>query len=98
MIGSTETMRICAKGHKYYKSSDCPTCPQCEAARAPAAGFLSTIVAPARRALEREGISTLPELSRYSEKEILQLHGMGPSTLPKLRNALREARLTFRKK
>jgi hypothetical protein len=26
-----KTLRICEKGHRYFKSSDCPTCPKCEA-------------------------------------------------------------------
>ena len=58
----------------------------------------SLLVAPARRALEREGITTLMQLSKYSEGEILELHGMGPSTIPKLRSALKAKGLTFRKK
>jgi hypothetical protein len=29
----------CANGHVFYKSSDCPTCPKCQAARKPADGF-----------------------------------------------------------
>ena len=57
----------------------------------------SLLAAPARRALEREGIVTLRQLSQYSEGEILQLHGMGPSTIPKLRSALKAKGLTFRK-
>jgi uncharacterized protein YdhG (YjbR/CyaY superfamily) len=56
----------------------------------------SLLVAPARRALEREGINTLLQLSKYSEGEILELHGMGPSTIPKLRSALKAKGLTFR--
>jgi len=39
---------------------------------------------------------TLQQLSAYSEKEILQLHGMGPASLPKLRAALQEYGLSFR--
>ena len=56
--------------------------------------FLS---APARRALEREGIHTLTQLSQYTEKDILALHGVGPSSLPKMRAALKNEKLTFRK-
>ena len=58
--------------------------------------FLSQIAAPARRALEREGITTLRKLSQWTEREVRQLHGMGPSTLPTLRAALRRAGLTFK--
>lgn len=57
--------------------------------------FLSEVVAPARRALENEGITTPEKLARYSEREILKLHGMGPSTIPKLRKALKEKGLKF---
>jgi hypothetical protein len=32
-----------------------------------------------------------------TEKEILQLHGMGPGTLPKLRSALATIGLSFKK-
>ncbi|MDI3320415.1 DUF1801 domain-containing protein [Pinibacter soli] len=58
--------------------------------------FLSTLVAPARRALENNGITTLQMLAKYTEKEILTFHGMGPSTMPKLRTALAEKGLAFK--
>ncbi|USK29291.1 RNA polymerase alpha subunit C-terminal domain-containing protein [Bacillus sp. CMF21] len=96
MTTSQKNLRTCNKGHKYYKSSDCPTCPICEQERKPANGFLSLLSAPARRALENNGISSLQELSKCSEKEILQMHGMGPASLPKLRTALKENGLSFR--
>jgi DNA-directed RNA polymerase alpha subunit len=64
--------------------------------RKPETGFLSKLGAPARRALEREGINTLTKLSKYSESEILKLHGMGPSTIPKLKKALEEVGLSFK--
>ena len=56
----------------------------------------SLLSAPARRALEHHGIQTIEELSKYSEKEILKLHGMGPASLPKLRRALEESGLSFK--
>ncbi|WP_054957339.1 RNA polymerase alpha subunit C-terminal domain-containing protein [Paenibacillus dakarensis] len=95
MSNSDRERRTCNKGHTYFKSSDCPTCPICEQERQPGSGFLSNLSAPARRALEREGITSLQELSKYSEKEILQFHGMGPASLPKLRTALSEQGLSF---
>ena len=61
-----------------------------------AEGFFSNLVAPARRALERAGITSLAELAKHSEAEILQLHGMGPSSIPKLRKALEEDGRSFR--
>ncbi|HEY8539407.1 MAG TPA: RNA polymerase alpha subunit C-terminal domain-containing protein [Steroidobacteraceae bacterium] len=92
-----KSIRTCPKGHRYKKSSDCPTCPKCEQERKPVTGFLSELVAPARRALEREGILTLAKLAKYSEQEILTLHGMGPSSIPKLRAALKREGLSFRR-
>lgn len=90
-------LKICSRGHKFYKSSDCPACPVCEQERKPESGFLSTLSAPARRALEHKGIKTAEELSKYTKKEIMSLHGMGPSSLPKLQNALEEKGLSFKK-
>lgn len=83
-------------GHRYRKSSDCPTCPICETGKKPERGFLSVLGAPARRALENQGLVTLAELAKHTEAEILALHGMGPGSMPKLREALREAGLSFR--
>lgn len=89
-------MRTCKEGHKYYKSSDCPTCPICDKERKPSEGFLSLLSAPARRALEGAGIKTIQQLAQYSEHEILSLHGIGPSSIPKLKSSLKELGLTFR--
>lgn len=93
---TSKTLRTCDKGHKFYKSSDCLSCPTCEKERKPDNKFLSRLGAPARRALENNGIKTLEQLSKFTEKEILQLHGMGPASLPKLRAALEEEGLSFR--
>jgi predicted RecB family nuclease len=87
--------RKCPNGHEYWKSSDCPTCPICEAARKPAATFMEGLSAPARRALEGAGLTTLAKLAQTTEREILTLHGMGPASLPKLRAALREVGRKF---
>ncbi|MGG7035523.1 MAG: RNA polymerase alpha subunit C-terminal domain-containing protein [Flavobacterium sp.] len=92
---SEKNLRICEKGHKYYKSSDCPTCPVCEAQNKPKSGFLSLISAPARRALENAGITTLEKLAKQSEKDILKLHGIGKTAIPKLREALKAENLSF---
>jgi len=90
--------RTCAKGHQYFKTSDCPVCPVCENQRKPENSFLSLLSAPARRALENKGIKTLEQLSKYSEKEILNLHGMGPSSMPKLRSTLSAKGMAFKQK
>lgn len=91
-------MKTCVNGHQFFKSSDCESCPQCDALSKPESGFLSILSNPARRALEHSGITTLEILATYTEKEILALHGMGPASLPKLRAALEAAGLTFQPK
>lgn len=88
--------RICEAGHRFVKTSDCPTCPHCEAARKPESGLLNLVAAPARRALERAGIYTVQDLSRWTEAELLQLHGFGPSSLPKLREAMQVEGITWK--
>ena len=58
-------------------------------------GFLARLSGPARGALEFAGITTLEKLATYREAEILKLHGIGPKSLPMLRQVLEEAGLTF---
>ena len=90
--------RICKNGHAFYKSSNCLTCPICEAERKPKDEFLSLISAPARRALENNNVNTLLQLSKYSEKEILKFHGLGKTSIPILNNSLKEVGLSFTNK
>lgn len=97
MATAKKTLRTCKNGHQYYKSTDCPTCPICEAEKKPQEGFLAAMSAPARRALEAQGITTEKQLSTWTEKELLKLHGFGPASLPKLRAALKAKGLSFRK-
>lgn len=91
-------LRICKEGHKYFKSTDCPTCPVCEQLRKPEADFLRVLPAPARRAAENAGINTLKQLSMWSATDLLKLHGMGPASIPILRKALKAGGLLLRKK
>lgn len=90
------TLKVCENGHKFYKSSDCPTCPTCEELKKPTSGFLSQLSSPARRALEGIGVDTEEKLSKHTEKEILELHGFGPASLPALRSALKSKDLSFK--
>ena len=46
--------------------------------------------------LTNAGITTLKKLATLSRQEILSLHGMGPASIPKLREALKEKGLCFR--
>lgn len=56
---------------------------------------LRSLGAPARRALEHEGLITASQLAQYTEREILSLHGIGPASLPALREALAVEGLAF---
>ena len=51
--------------------------------------------APAERALAGAGIKTLKQLTKFSEAEIRQLHGVGPNAPGKLRQALADKGLAF---
>lgn len=90
------TLRTCNNGHQYLKTSDCPTCPVCEKARKPTEGMLALLSAPARRAFENAGVKDAKALSKFTEAEILKLHGVGKTSLPILRNYLGQHGLTFK--
>lgn len=90
-------LRICKHGHKFYKTSDCPTCPICEQKKKSAQSLIPKLSAPATRALLNAGIKSLSQLAGYSENDILKLHGVGPSALPLMRKALKEKGMTFKK-
>ena len=94
---SNSIRRHCENGHEFYKSSNCSTCPRCEDERKSKDDFFSILVAPARRALESLEIKSIEDLSKYTEKEILSLHGVGKSTLPILHDLLTKAGLSFKK-
>lgn len=54
------------------------------------------LASPARRALEQAGIERLEDLAKFTEAELLDLHGMGPNAVAKLRAALADAGLALR--
>ena len=57
---------------------------------------LPKISAPAQRALQSAGITSLKQLTEVSEAELLQLHGMGPNAVGKLQEALTVQGLSLR--
>jgi len=57
---------------------------------------LPKLASPARRALQNAGITSLKQLTKVTEVELLQLHGMGPNALGKLREALTANGMSFR--
>lgn len=91
-----KSLRVCVNGHKYYKSSNCSSCPTCDKENKLDSGFLSKLSSPARNALVHKEIDTLQKLSTYTEKEILKIHGIGPASLPIMRTSLEEDGLSFK--
>jgi len=92
--------KTCSRGHTFTKSSDCPVCPFCWSGyykNTMGKDFPSDLSAPALRALLHAKITTVQKLAAFSEEEILALHGIGPSSIPKLSKALKEQGLTFKK-
>ena len=57
---------------------------------------LPKLAAPAQRALQSAGITSLHQLTSVTEAELMQLHGMGKNALGSLRKALRANGLSFR--
>jgi len=53
------------------------------------------LAAPARRALVGAGYTYLKQLTRISEAEVSQLHGIGPKAVDHLRRALAAEGLSF---
>ena len=50
---------------------------------------------PARRALSAAGYTRLDQLAQVSERDLQKLHGMGPSAITALREALQKRGLSF---
>ena len=93
--------KTCSRGHIFQKSSDCPVCPICWSGyykEKKRGEFPAAISAPALRGLLNAKITTLTKLSKYTEKELLGLHGVGPASLSPLRMALKTKGLSFKKK
>lgn len=63
----------------------------------PEKDFIQGLSAPAKRALEAKGITSLQKLAKHSEADLLQLHGIGPTAIPKLKQSLQAAGLSFKK-
>lgn len=60
--------------------------------------ILPKISAPALRALEPKKITKLRDLKKFTEKEIAELHGIGPNALGTLKKAMNFAGFSFKVK
>lgn len=54
--------------------------------------------APARKAFENSGIETLEQLQQYSSNELLNLHGIGKTSIAKIIQLLYEHGLHLKDK
>lgn len=50
---------------------------------------------PAQRALAAAGVQKVEQLTRFSEKQVSEWHGIGPNALAQLRDALHAKGLSF---
>jgi len=73
--------KTCRNGNPFFKTSACPVCPHCEKEHKDQEDFLNSFPAPARRALENHGITTLEKLATTPESVLLSYHGFGPSSI-----------------
>ena len=92
-------LKTCSRGHKFYKSSDCPVCPMCWSGyerEKLLSDFPKDLSAPVLRALADSKIENLFELTKFTETEIANLHGVGPNGIKKLKDALKLKGLTFK--
>jgi DNA-directed RNA polymerase alpha subunit len=60
--------------------------------------LLKKLAKPAQRAIENEGITTIEDLCKYSEKEFSKLHGIGKNALNIISITLKENGFAFSNK
>jgi len=94
------TLRKCSRGHEYVKSKELPVCPLCWIGyyrRKAGSDFPEDLAAPALRALLTAKLIKLADLSKVTEKEVADLHGMGPKALGELKKVMKKQKLSFKK-
>ena len=62
----------------------------------PNAAAFPPVGGPALRALANAGIRSLDQLAKWSERDLLELHGMGPKGVRLLKEALEAGGRRFR--
>ena len=92
--------KTCNRGHRFQKSSNCPVCPICWSSyykQKSQSDFLKKLASPALRALLKAKIKNLTQLTKWSEKDLSELHGMGPKAIAQLKLAMNKHGLSFAK-
>ena len=54
------------------------------------------LAAPAIRALINANLTKIEHLKRITEKQLLSLHGIGPSSLPIIKKAMKKYKVNFK--
>ena len=76
---------VCAKGHRFIRTSSCRACPKCADHTKKTDGYPKSLAAPARRALAAAGIRKPSDLNGWTMEDLSLLHGIGPNALAVLR-------------
>jgi predicted Fe-Mo cluster-binding NifX family protein len=63
-----------------------------------ASSDLPKLAAPAMRALNGVGLTSLAKLARATEAEVVALHGMGPNAMKDIKAAMKARGLSFAKR
>ncbi len=90
-------IKHCKNGHTFEKTSDCPVCPLCskQEIEEKYGTEFPKISAPAFRAINSLGITKLSQLTKYTEEQLLDLHGFGTKALGILKESLKQKGLSF---
>ena len=54
------------------------------------------LAAPARRALINAKLIKITDLKKITEKQLMALHGMGPSSLPIIKREMKKLKIKFK--
>lgn len=57
--------------------------------------LLQRLAKPAQRAIQSVGVTTIGQLTKFSEKEISELHGIGKNAMNTIKQTLNENGLAF---
>jgi uncharacterized protein YdhG (YjbR/CyaY superfamily) len=85
--------KVCIHGHTYTSVSNNKPCPNCAIQ---ATSIWASLSAPVQRALAAANITTTKQLSRFTLEQLLSMHGIGPSAMPKLSLILELLGLQFK--